>query len=82
VEVSPLATSKQTSQKGAPKESTLPSTAKVIGTASGKIASLTGATPEAPPAAKSINKGRLAPKHKSRLPRRQKKTQRKAQASR
>ena len=68
-----MATRKQTSRKEAPPESTL-SAAKAIGTPA-------GATPEALPAAKSVKKGKLAPKHKSRLPRRQKKALRKVQAS-
>jgi hypothetical protein len=79
VEVSPLATRKQTSQ--APKESTLVSASKPIGTAAGKIASPTGAVPETSPARKSMKSGKLLAKHKSRLPRRQKKAQQKAQAS-
>jgi hypothetical protein len=82
VEVNPLATRKQTAREEAPKESTSVSASKAIGMADGKIASPTGATPQVPPAAKSIKKGKLAPKHKSRLPRRQKKAQQKAQALR
>jgi hypothetical protein len=81
VEVSPLAPSKQASREQAPKESTLVRAAKEIGTAADKIALPTGAEPETPPAAKSMKKGKLPAKHKSRLPRRQKKAQQKARAS-
>jgi hypothetical protein len=76
-----LATKKQTSTKPAPKESASVDAAKVIETA-GKTASLTGATPEARRSEKAVKKGKLAPKHKARLPRREKKALKKAQASR
>jgi hypothetical protein len=55
------------------------SAAKPVVAAAGKITS--GAMPEAPPTAKSAKKAKLLPKHKSRLPRRQKKALRKAAAS-
>jgi hypothetical protein len=55
----------------------LVSTAKLIGTAAGKIASLAGA----PPAAKSTKVGKLPKKQAHRLPRRQKKAQRKLPTS-
>jgi hypothetical protein len=42
--------------------------------------SLAGATHEAPPPAPSRKKGKLLPKNKHRLPRRQKKAQQKAAA--
>ena len=51
-----------------------------IGTAAGHIASIVGATAEGPPVAKSAKKRKLPPKHKTGLPRRQKKTLRKAQS--
>lgn len=57
----------------------LVSTAKALGTAAGKIAAMVGATPEEPAPKKSV-KGRLPKKSKSRLPRRQKKAQRKMAA--
>ena len=51
--------------------------AKTIGTAAGKIATVLGATPDAPPQiSKKIPK--LAKKNKARLPRREKKAQKKA----
>jgi hypothetical protein len=81
VEVGSLATRKQKAGEEAPKKSTLVSAPTAIGTADGKIASPTGAAPQTPPAAKSMKKGKLAAKHKSRLPRRQKKAQQKARAS-
>ena len=59
----------------------LVSAAKAIGSAAGKIASLAGASPEAPPAKKSTKVGKLPKKEGHRLPRRQKKAQRKAPAS-
>jgi hypothetical protein len=50
--------------------------AKVIGKAAGKIAALAGASgPELK--APAVKRGRLAPKNKSRLPRKQKKAQKK-----
>jgi hypothetical protein len=54
------------------------SAAKVTGTAAGKSAPGSGATPEAPRHAKSTKMGKLPKKHKHRLPRRQKKAQQKA----
>jgi len=57
----------------------LVSTAKALGTAAGKIATMVGATPEETPPKKSAT-GRLPKKNKSRLPRRQKKAQRKTAA--
>ena len=50
--------------------------AKAIGTAAGKVASLTGATPPAKP-----KRPKLQAKNKHRLPRKQKKAQKKAAAS-
>jgi hypothetical protein len=66
-------------QKAPPEtdETLLVSAAKAIGTAAGKIASLAGAAP-----AKSTKKGKLPKKNKRRVPRLQKKAQRKAEASR
>lgn len=60
-------------------DSVVVSAAKAIGTAAGKIASLAGAAPAKPAKAK-VEK--LAPKNKSRLPRKQKKAQQKAAAGR
>ena len=54
------------------------SAAKPTGTAADKITSLPGATREAPPRAKSMKKDKLLPKNKHRLPRRQKKAEKKA----
>jgi hypothetical protein len=58
-------------------ESVVVAAAKVIGKAAGKIAALAGASgPELK--APAVKRGRLAPKDKSRLPRKQKKAQKKA----
>ncbi len=57
-------------------EGLLVAAAKSIGKTAGKIAAVAGAKPQAEPpeSPKSRNRpGRLAPKNKSRLPRRQKK---------
>lgn len=54
------------------------SAAKVTGGAADKIASLAGATLEAPPRVKTMKKGKLLSKNKHRLPRRQKKAQHEA----
>ena len=55
--------------------------AKVVGGVAGKIASVVGAAPESPSANKNtVSKGKLQKKHKSRLPRRQKKLQQKGSA--
>ena len=59
----------------------LVSAAKAIGSAAGKIASLAGAPPEAHTAAKSKKVGKLPKKQAHRLPRRQKKAQKKKPAS-
>lgn len=87
MEVNPLPTRKKPPAEQVPEESTLVSAAKAIGAVAGKIASLAGATPEtaaatpeARPARKSMKPGKLQAKHKSRLPRRQKKAQKKALA--
>jgi hypothetical protein len=58
-------------------ETVVVAAAKAIGKAAGKIAALAGASGPTlkAPAAK---RGRLAPKNKSRLPRKQKKAQKKA----
>ena len=58
-------------------ESVAVKAAKVIGSAAGKIASLAGATADAPRPPKE-KKGKLPKKNKSRLPRRQKKAMQKA----
>jgi hypothetical protein len=65
-------------QKAPPEtdDTLLVSAAKAIGTAAGKIASLAGAAPT-----KSTKKGKLPKKNKRRVPRLQKKAQRKAAAS-
>lgn len=47
------------------------------GSAEGKIAASTDVAPEKPNTPKSEKKGKLLPKDKARLPRRQKKAQRK-----
>jgi hypothetical protein len=62
-------------------EGILATTAKAIGKAAGKIASLTGVAPEPVPArpqTKSTKPEKLQKKNKPRLPRRQKKAQKKA----
>ena len=63
-------------------ESLLVTAAKTIGKAAGTIAAASGLAPasdrEAPPKPKTP-RGRLAPKNKARLPRRQKKVQKKMQ---
>ena len=56
----------------------LVSAAKAIGSAAGKIASLTGAQPKTPAKPKV---GKLPKKQKPRLPRRQKKAQKKMSAA-
>jgi hypothetical protein len=58
-------------------DSVLVSAAKAVGSAAGKIASLAGAALEARPATKSTKVGKLPKKQGHRLPRRQKKAQRK-----
>ena len=57
------------------KDDILTTTAKAIGSAAGKHAALTGVAEHAPAERTS---GRLPKKHKSRLPRREKKAQKKA----
>jgi hypothetical protein len=71
-----MARKKEEKAETAP-ETVVVAAAKAIGKAAGKIAALAGATGPAlkAPAAK---RGRLAPKNKSRLPRKQKKAQKKA----
>ncbi len=67
-------------------EGLLVSAAKTIGEAAGKIAAATGARPEPQPQPDEQPKprnrrGRLPPKNKSRLPRRQKKQAKKQQGA-
>ena len=62
-------------------ESLLVTAAKTIGKAAGKIAAATGVTPEVVEPPRPGKKRKLAPKNKSRLPRRQKKVQKKKQAA-
>lgn len=57
-------------------ESVIVSAAKAIGTAAGKIASLAGVSAPAEP-----KRGKLPPKNKARLPRRQKKAKQKLEAA-
>ena len=59
-------------------EGVLVTAAKAIGRAAGKAAAVAGLGPDA--AAAPAKKGRLPKKHKQRLPRRQKKAQKKAQS--
>jgi hypothetical protein len=54
--------------------------AKASDSAADKSVSLPGATHEAPPLGTSLKKGKLRPKNKHRLPRREKKAQQKAAA--
>ena len=56
--------------------------AKAIGPAAGTMASFAGATPDKPSSAKTVKKAKLPKKNKARLPRRQKKAQKKAAARR
>jgi len=68
-----------------PEETNLLTTAaKVLGKTAGKIATLAGAAAEPPaqPLSARPAKGRLPKKNKTRLPRRQKKAQKKAKSSR
>lgn len=62
-------------EPGKTEESLIVSAAKVIGSTAGKIASMAGATAPAPKIKKLVAKG------KSRLPRRQKKLQKKLAAA-
>ena len=55
-------------------DNVLVNTAKAIGVAAGKVASLVGATPDE---TKSAKKGKLLKKNKARLPRKLKKAQKK-----
>jgi len=55
------------------KKSAIVEAAEAIGTAAGKIAALAGVTADATPTPKTVRKLKLAPKNKTRLPRRQKK---------
>ena len=89
-----MAKKKDSEEQG--QEGVLATAAKVVGKAAGKVAKLTGAGGEAPaadapagdaPAAaappepkKSAKVPKLAPKNKSRLPRKEKKAQKKALA--
>jgi hypothetical protein len=62
-------------------EPVLVTVAKAVGSAAGKIASIAGATSEAPaPAPRMEKKGKLLPKNTTRLPRKQKKANQKRQA--
>jgi len=63
-------------------ESVLVTAAKAIGKAAGKVAVLAGAEAEKPRTPKTPRIGKLVKKNKSRLPRRQKKAQQKATATR
>jgi hypothetical protein len=63
-------------------KSVLVEAAEAIGAATGKIAALAGATADKAPAPKAVRKPKLAAKNKSRLPRRQKKAEKKAAAVR
>ena len=62
------------------KDNPLVTTAKVIGKAAGKIAALTGTSKPESSEQKAKPSGKLPKKDKSRLPRRQKKAQKKAAA--
>ena len=55
-------------------KSGLVAAAEAVGSAAGKVAAMIGATPNTP----SQKKAKLQPKHKHRLPRRQKKAQQRA----
>ena len=57
---------------------TLVTAAKEIGGAAGKVASLAGVKAEKPPSPPKVVIPKLAPKNKSRLPRKQKKALKKA----
>ena len=62
-------------------ENVLVTAAKAIGSTAGKIAALAGAPAAAPPATKSAKIGKLVKKERGRIPRRQKKAQRKTPAA-
>jgi len=62
---------KKTEDLAAPEESTIVAAAKAVGAAAGKVAHAAGISAPAAPAKPKIPK--LAPKNKSRLPRREKK---------
>jgi hypothetical protein len=62
---------KKTEDVAAPEESAIVTAAKAIGAAAGKIAHVAGVSTPTPPA--EPKKAKLAPKNKSRLPRREKK---------
>ena len=73
-----MAKKKQTEEQ--PSEGTLTEAAKTIGHIAGKVAVAVGAaTPETSAPKKSVKVPKLAPKNKSRLPRREKKARQKAQ---
>ncbi len=60
-------------------DSVIVTAAKAIGEAAGKVAVLTGVAAPAPPAKPKI--GKLKPKNKARLPRKEKKAQKKKAAA-
>jgi hypothetical protein len=62
-------------------KSGLTAAAEAVGSAAGKIAALVGVKEEPAPARTVVKKAKLEPKHRHRLPRRQKKAQRKALAA-
>jgi len=67
---------KSTTPEGS-SEGILVSAAKEIGAAAGKVAALAGVKAEKEPSPKKVVIPKLAPKNKSRLPRKQKKAQKK-----
>ena len=72
---------KKTENEPGAKEGVLATTAKAIGAAAGKIAAMAGVAAEpvpAPPRTKSMKPAKLQKKNKARLPRRQKKAEKKA----
>jgi hypothetical protein len=61
-------------------ESILVTAAKTLGTVAGKVAAVAGAHAETPAAPKKVKIPKLAPRNKARLPRREKKALKKAEA--
>jgi hypothetical protein len=82
----PAATPRNPGTEAENSESALVSVAKTIGHVAGKLAVKSGIehtpTPNGEPAASSKKKGKLAPKNKQHLPRREKKALQKATAGR
>jgi len=72
-----LAKKEKAADTSSAEDTALVTAAKAIGATAGKLAVLTGVAADKPNTPKSEKKGKLLPKSKARLPRRQKKAQRK-----